>query len=95
MNNVIETNKLIAEFMKGEVIKVKFKDCYYHNSWDWLMPCYRKVINYTNSISPNNNYTGFGLYNQLKRAIIVADIENAHYYLVEFIKWYNYKNKQS
>ena len=40
-----EDNKLIAEFMKGETIKVKFAGAFYHNSWDWLMPVVEKIEN--------------------------------------------------
>jgi hypothetical protein len=54
MTPTIEGNKLIAEFMgyhykdgfiyadNPESAKLK-KDCKYHTSWDWIMPCWEKL----------------------------------------------------
>lgn len=44
---VSEGNKLIARFMKREIITTRWPDVQtklrYHNSWDWLMPVVEKI----------------------------------------------------
>lgn len=65
MENIIENNKLIAEFMGKEKCKRCEIDCggyyfgaliftplemKYNNSWDWLMPVVEKI---------NQDYVGF------------------------------------
>jgi len=40
-----EGNQLINEFMKNKSPKIVWPECYYHNSWDWLMPVVEKIEN--------------------------------------------------
>lgn len=108
MGNIIENNKLIAEYMginyepnrnSHESSEYFYEDSElgYHTSWDWLMP----VIEQINS---------FGEFNVLiigRACRIYSDLpqhfnrffegdttlDAIYAGVVEFIKWYN-KNKQ-
>ena len=46
--SIVDSNKLIAEFMGVEYTGTRVKD--YDTSWDWLMPVVKKI---NEQISPN------------------------------------------
>lgn len=68
----------------------------YHESWDWLMPVYRKIKDCLNKIDrPSNNHVCFGdgIEVDIHCAIQEVDILKAHNHIVEFIDWYNSQQK--
>ena len=80
---IIEGNKLIAEFLKIEEAK-------FHSSWDWLIPVVEKIT----SMDIYIKYKDYscGQFNDGGIYINTKSIENTFSDVVEFIKWYN-KNK--
>lgn len=60
---ILEGNKLIAEFMTGKSKKSKVffdlnccaNDLKYHSSWDWLMPVVEKIELDNSAVVINNN----------------------------------------
>jgi hypothetical protein len=91
MDNTIENNKLISEFMGGYELE-EFED--YHTDWNWLMEVVGKIENYNEYTSvlffPQgceiNCYieNGFSFSNDCN-----TKIEAVYNACVEFIKWYN------
>ena len=92
---IVEGNKLIAEFMsdfilltKDEAIVVRDrKTLCFHSSWDWLMPVIDKIRSM-------NEYSGFvdhtsSIVDEGGVYINTKFIENTWKDVVEFIKWYN------
>ena len=102
-----ENNKLIAEFMGMEnerhsdgrylfttdIDELKgtdtrfWEELYFNVSWDWLMPVVRKCkesVSYEDSI----------LYHNIEDALLSRiDREDTYIAVVEYIKWYNKKNR--
>ena len=81
------TESTYEEVMNNIVNYVK-----YDTSWDWLMPCYKKISLHMNTLVLNDNQIAFHVLSLLQRAIKSVDIKEANYQLVELIKLYN-KNK--
>jgi len=88
--DVLEGNKLIAEFMEHDKEYIEDTKTYgsYHSSWDWLMPVYIKIAkeeklwgDYEKSIIIFNI-----MYDRLGDA---EGIDKVYESVVEFIKWYN------
>ncbi len=78
MNN----NKLIAEFMGAEPDKKTFflkgeKVYFYDTSWDWLMPVVSKISSMCDEPYELDN---------MKHALLTADIDSVYDGVVEFIK---------
>ena len=68
-------------------------DLKFHCSWDWLMPVIQKIIKTIGYKSVEYCTTEeWYNYTNIARMYIGIDIQHAHYYVVEFIYWYN-KNK--
>ena len=96
MKDVIENNKLIAEFMMfetvGDLHLIPFdntdNDTYlpehmkFHSSWDWLMPVISKITRDESLIE--NEYR-----ESIMDTVPYGSIEDTHKTVVEFIKWYN------
>jgi hypothetical protein len=96
MTEIIEGNKLIAEFMGAKTLPYlpfDLKECKYHSSWDWLMPVWKKLGNLMYEIRrqvsvEDYNRAGIITINVLK-AFQKADIDSAFNWIIEGIKWYN------
>lgn len=105
MGNIIESNRLIAEFMgaenpyhKGHFTSPDGKahtpeTMKYHISWDWLMPVVEKIEGLSGSMSVYIYKDGCqieGRFNGYnKTERAKTKIEATYKAVVEFIKWYN------
>jgi hypothetical protein len=92
---IIEGNKLIAEFMGERVIKEPYfdnklpvisgedgyKQTKYHTSWDWLMPVIEKI---------KNSYYLYIQYEMVESELCKLEIKATWLAVVEFLKWYNH-----
>ena len=82
----MEDNKLIAEFMgyvyEDDTPSVELPP--YHMSWDWLMPVVSKISSMCDEPYELDN---------MKHALLTADIDSVYGDVVEFIKTYNESNK--
>ena len=84
---IMESNRLIAEFMRIDQVDI---DTYqetnynlkYHTSWDWLMPVAKKIVREVElDIEYENEYR-----EHLMNVVPFANIEDVHEAVVEFIK---------
>jgi|SRR6478609_6864985 len=91
MNDIIEGNKLIAEFegyyttdgKEWARSNKRLVDEYkYHSSWDWLMPVVEKIWQLQNSEYSKE-------WEDFCRLKIHETIQKVYQAVVEFIKWYN------
>lgn len=91
---IIEGNKLIAEFMKVSVsdytsYEEEGRKCYtendleYHSSWDWLMPVVEKCL--IGEAECNEPVLITNIYD----ALTSISITGTFVAVVEYIKWYN------
>ena len=97
MENIIENNKLIAEFMEYPKHKIDFvgkrlnfensKHNTYHIDWNWLMKLIEKILNVSLELDSMEMY-----YNITDS---IPDIVKTYGKSVEFIKWYNEQNKNN
>ena len=99
---IIEGNKLIAEFMgktiypvrgtkefkkwKGTPCDYEYFEVKYHSSWDWLMPVCKKINESVIGITLDGSFAP--VYRMLK-GLTEINIEATWLAVVEFIKWYN------
>jgi len=111
--DIIECNKLIAEFMgrdfndpinsvwyfdedKNKHLERQetVDDLQYHNSWDWLMPVYKRCIDTIGiwCVTHNDNNNARVWYQsgeRIGRALSSVDIQKAHSEISNLIEWYN------
>ena len=101
MENIIENNKLIAEFMGYEFITnnifinrlpkdfLNNSESYkcFHNSWDWLIPVVKKCL----IGEAETNRPDLVLY--IYESLVDLEINLVYKDIIEFIKWYNQQNK--
>ena len=97
---IIEGNKLIAEFMNSsfldkddyakqvncpidEMFNMPVCNCFYHSSWDWLMPVVQKCIKYCHDNMLEEWEQSFS------DKFMICDIKALFNEVVKFIKWYN------
>lgn len=80
---IIEGNKLIAEFMDAKPSdygkpwkKWMYSELEYHSSWDWLMPCIGKI---SNECEEPEELDG------LKYALLCNDIDTAWRFVVDYL----------
>ena len=99
MDNTIENNKLIAEFMgfqstslgwfdnEEHLINVEkdntFDDLKFHKDWNWLMGVAEKCLTVNVDVEPINHYF------IINDALLTININEVYNACVEFIKWYN------
>jgi hypothetical protein len=102
---IIENNKLIAEFMNLDVgfadtncpMVVGEKNMWtailYHKSWDWLMPVVEKIESITKT---TNQHLFKKLLHYSRNQYTIFDlklteslIDKTYKYCIAFIKWYN------
>tara|TARA_R110002167_G_scaffold265541_2_gene472264 strand:+ start:435 stop:749 length:315 start_codon:yes stop_codon:yes gene_type:complete len=104
----MKNNKVIAEFMghhtyeSNGYIMISYSDCnertlqdtHYHTSWDWLMPVLNKIDSYANeklSFLEFDDYrTNWSMIDRPSK----YQIKDVYDQVVQFIEWYNKKNKQ-
>ena len=108
MKNIIENNKLIAEFMGYPKHKIDFvgkrlnfensKHNTYHKDWNWLMLVVEKIesLGYKIDISKWEKSQYCGIYLNGKKISgneQILKIEAVYNACIEFVKWYITQNK--
>lgn len=99
---VIESNKLIAEFMGRHVSMLHGDLCYadwdgmhsvkYHTSWDWLMPVVKKINDtwdYLDDSFEDDEPNPEYILQVLHSSVSYVDIDTAFKSVLNFIQWYN------
>ncbi len=95
---IINSNKLIAEFM-GKNTNLRFIDPYgYHCSWDWIMPVVEKIESIGYPVTINCHKSCYINITSKDASHIMVDfaetkIEAVYNAVVEFIKWFNEHKK--
>ena len=86
-NELLENNKLIAEFMEYPELGTEgdFSYLKYHTSWDWLMPLVESCFERLDS----NDHSA----DEIKRQLLVCNRRVIYKAVVEFIKWYNEQDR--
>lgn len=66
-------------------------DMKYHSSWDWLMPCWKKVIDAVAGLTEEGDYpTDFStIMDMYAYHCENVEIGAAHNYVYQAIQWYN------
>lgn len=106
---IIEGNKLIAEFMdwsKAEqlegycafneaVYQYTYDELIFHFSWDWLVPAIKKCQEAFKNVDTFSKNFGVwkDLYIRIQIALNDFDIEKVFSAVVEFVKYYNELSK--
>ena len=101
---IIEGNKLIAEFMGARPRRlnkhwwtgfaeyphdIHISSIQYHTSWDWLMPVVEKIHYLKHPTMP-----GFGHYKGKVTLLPIAiSMKSVYTAVVEFLTWYNQQPK--
>jgi hypothetical protein len=106
---ILEGNKMIAEFMSLEFIGGKFasfdpekqtfggstiKDLKYNSSWDWIMPVLEKIESLNYRASITEFCTNIGNEKlKISQWQGITKKENTYKAVIEFINWYNSQPK--
>ena len=107
-SEIIEGNKLIAEFMgllSGKPQypftkpneSVNYRVSQYHTSWDWLMPVVKNIADLMlnkdwEDDKPLNE--AIARWRPIANELEKINLENVWYCVVKFITWYNNQSKQ-
>ena len=101
---IIQNNKLIAEFMNLDVLYNKYVHhetalinkvtlMKYHSYWDWLMSVIKKVrdLNYNSEFESDLTITFESIFDidYTFSEFMNNDTEGIYFRVIEFIKWYN------
>ena len=78
--NIMNDNKLIAEFMNHEYRCDAYGNTY-NNSWDWLMPVVESCFERLDARDTSAD--------EIKRQLLVCDMSGVYDAVVEFINQYN------
>lgn len=70
----------------------EFEKAKYHSSWNWLMPVVKKILNINMPIE-KYGLEGWDNSNEIKKHLLLVDIEKVYEYVIKYIEWYNLKNK--
>ena len=102
MENIIENNKLIAEFMEYPKHKIDFvgkrlnfensKHNTYHKDWNWLMKVVEKCL--VGEAEYNEDEAKKAI-REIYESLCNINISSVYNACVEFIKWYNEQNKNN
>ena len=99
-NEIIEGNKMIAEFMEFPVFMIHdeliwydhdgAREVKYPTSWDWIMPVCYKIQNKKYHILVDDSITPYiNACKLFKNGLIRANIDVVYSGVIKFIKWYN------
>ena len=104
MKNIIENNKIIAEFLNltsqvifeqvfavsenGKTNFYKKDELKFHSDWNWLMEVVEKIERLENNLK-NETREEFTQFQKVLSLPIYTKIEAVYNACVEFIKWYN------
>lgn len=98
MENIIENNKIIAEFMGYPKYKINFigkrlnfensKHNTYHKDWNWLMKVVEKIESLEDNLK-NETKEDFKQFQKILSLPVYTKIEVVYNSCVNFIKWYN------
>lgn len=61
----------------------------YHESWDWLMPVVRKIATLVLHTDWENIKRPLNRWRPICNELEKVNLENTHYCVYQFIKWYN------
>ncbi len=83
------------DYLFGAQLKLFDFELKFHSSWDWLMPVIRRIID-TIGVKTINECDSEEWFQstRITKMYIGIDINLSHYYVVEFIKWYNSCQKE-
>jgi len=85
-------NAIIAAFVGNSAEKKNDKELFFHSSWDWLMPAWRKFFKTAcqHKYSSNDQTEEVMNYRlQFHCAVDEGDPEKAFTILVKGVQWYN------
>lgn len=101
-SQIVESNKLIAEFMGYAIIQDDIynipsingigytpKFMMYHSSWGWLHPVIAKIHNIELPLIANKWQDMTVNNDTLTQALYNDDIKSAYDVVVEFLKWHH------
>lgn len=106
---IIDNDKLIAEFMEFMPYENTHYQCKIHNSdeiilpthnmkfdkdWNWLMPVVEKIEKLDYDVKLSTYYITIAKFNTIIQVFGGNRIKLTHKAVVKFIKWYNKQGKK-
>lgn len=68
----------------------EFEKAKYHSSWNRLMPVVKKIVNLPDAEKESEGWYAKG---SIETFLCMVDIKKVYEYVIEYINWYNLKNK--